>query len=93
MVAAIISVVMSSADSFLNSAAVAFSNDVIRPLRRNPLSERAQLWLVRVANALVGILAVIVAIKIASVLDILIYAYHFWYCRSFSRPCWPRCSA
>jgi len=78
VVAAVISVVMSSADSFLNSAAVAFSNDVLRPLRKNPLSDRAQLWMVRVANALVGILAVVFAVAIESVLDILIYAYHFW---------------
>ena len=78
VVAAVISVVMSSADSFLNAAAVAFSHDVLAPLRKNPLSARAQLWMVRAANALVGILAVIFAVAIESVLDILIYAYHFW---------------
>ena len=78
VVAGIISVVMSSADSFLNSAAVAFCNDLINPLRRVPLTARAQLWLAKLINLMVGVLAVIFALKIKSILDILIYAYNFW---------------
>ncbi len=78
VVAGIISIVMSSADSFLNSAAVAFTNDLVNPLRRRPLTERQELVLVKVVNLLVGILAVVFAVRIKSVLDILIFAYNFW---------------
>jgi SSS family solute:Na+ symporter len=78
VVAGIISVVMSSADSFLNGAAVACSNDVINPLRREPLSENQQLFLAKAVTVLVGVLAVVFAIKIRSILDILIWAYNFW---------------
>jgi SSS family solute:Na+ symporter len=78
VVAGIISVVMSSADSFLNGAAVAFSNDVVNPLRRAPVSDRAQLVLAKAVTLAVGILAVIVAVRIKSILDILIWAYNFW---------------
>jgi SSS family solute:Na+ symporter len=78
VIAGVISIVMSSADSFLNGAATSFINDLVKPLRGNPLSERYELLLVKLTNCFVGILAVIFAIKIDSVLDILIYAYNFW---------------
>jgi SSS family solute:Na+ symporter len=78
VIAGVISIVMSSADSFLNGAATCCINDVVKPLRRVPLSERQELLLAKLINGLVGILAVIFAIKIPSILDILIYAYNFW---------------
>lgn len=79
VVAGILSVSMSSADSFLNSAAVAFSHDVVKPLRsRNPLSPSAELTLARFTTAFGGIGAVIVAISIEGLLEILFYAYNFW---------------
>ena len=78
VVAGIIAVVMSSADSFLNGAAVALSNDVVPPLRKKPLSDRQALMLAKCATLLVGALAIVFALKIKSILDILIYAYHFW---------------
>jgi len=78
VIAGVISIVMSSADSFLNGAATCCINDLVKPLRRHPLSERQELLFVKLINGLVGILAVIFAIKIPSILDILIYAYNFW---------------
>jgi SSS family solute:Na+ symporter len=78
VVAGVISIVMSSADSFLNGAATSCINDVVKPLRKNRLSERQELLLAKLTNCFVGILAVIFAIKIQSILDILIYAYNFW---------------
>ena len=78
VIAGILSVVMSSADSFLNGAATSCINDVAKPLRKNPLSRRQELLLAKLTNCFVGVLAVIFAIKIRSVLDILIYAYNFW---------------
>ncbi|EMR14034.1 twin-arginine translocation pathway signal [Methylophaga lonarensis MPL] len=76
--AAIISIIMSSADSFLNAASISFSNDVLRPLRHQPISDRAELRLARATTLLIGIAAVIFAISIDSVIDILIMAYNFW---------------
>jgi SSS family solute:Na+ symporter len=78
VVAGIIAVVMSSADSFLNGAAVALSNDVVQPLRRKPLSDGQALMLAKCTTLLVGALSIVFALKIKSILDILIYAYHFW---------------
>jgi solute:Na+ symporter, SSS family len=78
VIAAIISIIMSSADSFLNAAAIAFSNDIVSPLRRKPMAPRAELRMARVITLAVGALSVIFAISIESVLDILIYSYNFW---------------
>ncbi|MEA3419124.1 MAG: sodium:solute symporter family protein [Campylobacterota bacterium] len=78
VIAGVISIVMSSADSFLNGASVAFTHDVVKPLRSKEMDEKKALILTRIFNIFVGILAVIVAIKIKSILDILIYSYNFW---------------
>jgi SSS family solute:Na+ symporter len=78
LIGGLLAVVMSSADSFLNSSAIAFSNDIVRPLRRRPLSSRASLLVARLATLITGALAIVFTIKIGSILDILIYAYKFW---------------
>lgn len=78
VIAAIISIIMSSADSFLNSAAIAFSNDLIKPIKKVPLTIEAELKMARYITLFVGLIAVIFALSIDSVLDILIYSYNFW---------------
>ncbi len=78
VIAAIISIIMSSADSFLNAASVAIVNDIVIPLKKNKQSDRAQLKLARLTNLAVGSFAVVFALKIESILEILIYSYNFW---------------
>lgn len=78
VIAAVISIVMSSADSFLNSASIAFVNDVVQPLRSKLLEPRQSLRLAMAATFVVGVLSVAFAIAIESILDILIYAYTYW---------------
>jgi len=78
VVAGIISIVMSSADSFLNAASVSFIHDIITPLKRKKMTVKTEMMSVRFINILVGVISVIFAIKIKSILDILIYAYNFW---------------
>lgn len=78
VISAIISIIMSSADSFLNAAAIAFNNDIIKPILKTPLGDDAELRLARMITLAVGILAVVFALSIDSVLDILIYSYNFW---------------
>jgi SSS family solute:Na+ symporter len=78
VIAGVISIVMSSADSFLNGAATSCINDIVKPLLKTPLPERQELLLAKLTNCFVGIFAVVFAIKISSILDILIYAYNFW---------------
>ena len=78
VVAGIISVVMSSADSFLNGAAVSLVSDLILPLRQTSLGDKKTLLLAQSVNLLTGITAVIFAVKIKSILGILMFAYNFW---------------
>lgn len=78
VIAAIISIVMSSADSFLNASSIAFINDIVKPLKKRSLEQKTELQLARGVTLFVGILSVVFAISIESILDILIYAYNFW---------------
>jgi solute:Na+ symporter, SSS family len=78
VVAGIVSIVMSSADSFLNAAAIAFTNDIVKPLRKTPMTSRQELNLAKWATLATGLLAVVFALRVRSVLDILVYAYNFW---------------
>ncbi len=78
VIAAVISIVMSSADSFLNSASIAFINDILAPLRARPLPPRQSLRLAMIVTFAVGALSVFFALTIESILDILIYAYTYW---------------
>ena len=80
--AGIISIVMSSADSFLNSASVCLVRDIISPFkyRKNEdLSNQKQgLFFIQLITLIIGALATILALKIGNVLDILLFAYRFW---------------
>ncbi|MCG8546953.1 MAG: sodium:solute symporter family protein, partial [Alphaproteobacteria bacterium] len=78
VIAGVISVVMSSADSFLNSASIAFVNDLVRPFSGARLSERRYLQLAKLVTLTVGLLSVFVALTIEGLLDILIFAYTYW---------------
>ena len=78
IVAGMLSIVMSSADSFLNSAAISLVNDVVIPLRTKDVSEQKDLMLARIVNLATGIMAVLFAVLIPNVLDVLLYSYNFW---------------
>ena len=78
VVAGIVSIVMSSADSFLNSAAIAFTHDLVKPLRKTPMSASRELTLTKWVTLGTGLLAIVFALRVRSVLDILVYAYTFW---------------
>jgi len=77
-VAGIICVIMSSADSFLNASAISIVHDIIKPLKKDVLSTHNELNLTRIATLLIGSGAIVFALCIQSVLDILLYSYMFW---------------
>lgn len=80
-IAGMMAVVMSSADSFLNSAAISATHDVIKPLlskQKISLKNNNELKLSRLITLLTGILGAVFAISTKSALDILLLAYNFW---------------
>lgn len=78
IVSAMMSIVLSTADSFLNSAAVGMVDDVYIPLKEKYVSQKEKLKMVRIANVLIGTIAIIIAMFIPSLLDILTFSYSFW---------------
>ncbi len=78
VIAGVISIVMSSADSFLNAASVTLVNDILNPLLARPIGDRAGLYWAKGTTLAVGIGSVWFAMKIENVLDILLFSYNFW---------------
>jgi len=78
VIAAVIAIVMSSADSFLNAASVSSINDILRPLNLLLHNKKNDLFIAQAVNILLGVLAIVFALSIQSVIDILIYSYNFW---------------
>lgn len=74
----IMAILMSSADSFLNAAAVSAVHDGLKPLRKEPISSLVELHLTRVATLLMGVAGVTFALRSTSAIDALLYAYSFW---------------
>lgn len=77
VMAAMVSIILSAADGFLNGAAVGLVCDVIRPIMPHT-SERLTLRLLRYVNLLTGLSAVVLALWMPNIFDILLLAYSFW---------------
>ncbi len=77
VMAAMVSIILSAADGFLNGAAVGLVTDVILPLKPT-LSDRAQLRWLRGVNFATGAAAVAAAFLLPDVFSILVLAYSFW---------------
>ena len=77
-VAALLAVVMSTASSYLNSCAVVFLKDVYRPFIHPGVGARTQLVLSRVLTLVVGAGAILFAVSVPGIVDILLYSYAFW---------------
>ena len=78
VIAGVISIVMSTADSFLNAAAVGTVQDVWLPLAGRFIGEREQLRTARTVNLLTGVGAVAFALLVPDILDLLLLTYRFW---------------
>ena len=77
VMAAMVSILLSAADGFLNGAAVSLVQDVIAPLCPT-LSDKRRLCLLRVVNFLTGGAAVAAALLLPDVFGILTAAYACW---------------
>tara|TARA_A100001015_G_scaffold313533_1_gene420973 strand:+ start:19 stop:1398 length:1380 start_codon:yes stop_codon:yes gene_type:complete len=77
IVASLIAIIMSSASGFLNSASIVFVNDILKPMRVSTKSINL-LRCAQLTTIVVGIGAVMFALLIHNVLDILLVSYNFW---------------
>ena len=76
VVTGIMAMIMSTADSYINSAAVLFSHDVCRPL--NIISKQSELVLSRLFSIFLGAIALIFTFSGASLLDLFLLGYSFY---------------
>ena len=76
LLVALISVIMSSLDSLLNAGAVAFTEDVVRPIAR--ISDRASLVCGRAATVGIAALAALAAVAVPSIINGLLICYTVW---------------
>lgn len=75
VVAALAAIIASSQDSFLNCASVAVTRDVIQPLKG---SSRSSIVATKITCALVGVMGMISALLMPSIVDALLMAYSLW---------------
>ncbi|WP_461536809.1 sodium:solute symporter family protein [Spongorhabdus nitratireducens] len=75
--AGFLAAVMSSCDSYLNTAAVAFSNDIL-PVACHRLTDRQQLIFGRLATIIIGVGAISIAYYVNDILDILLNTFEAW---------------
>ncbi|MFQ6723389.1 MAG: sodium:solute symporter family transporter [Opitutales bacterium] len=74
----ILAVLMSSADSVLNSGSIVLVNDLILPFVKRDLSENTKLKLVRITSIFIGICALIFASQCTSIFETRIIISTFW---------------
>ncbi|WP_158734685.1 sodium:solute symporter [Alteribacillus sp. YIM 98480] len=79
-VAALLAVIMSTADSYLNSTSVSFMRDIYTPFLKpnSRTNDNKLLLLSRIVTLVVGVTAVIFALSAPSIIDALMYAYSLW---------------
>lgn len=77
VMAAMVSIILSAADGFLNGAAIGLVCDAVLPLQP-ATSPALQLKLLRYVNLLTGAAAVAMAFWLPGIFDILLVAYSFW---------------
>lgn len=77
-IAGMMAVVMSSADSFLNAAAISITHDVLKPIKKSHFTPKIELFWSRIVTVIVGTMGAIFALTTKSALDILLVAYNFW---------------
>lgn len=77
-IAGLLSVVMSTADSYLNAAAICVVHDTVKPLLKTKMADKTELRLAKLVTLLLGILASVVAVSFDNTLSIMLFCLNFW---------------
>lgn len=78
VIAGVMAVIMSTADSLLHVAGLSLTHDVIKPLCGDKLSDEQELRIARWMTAVIGIIAVTSALTTTNIIELNILAYAFW---------------
>lgn len=77
MMVAIISIIMSTQDSYLNSASVSFVRDILEAFNKKVTDKKA-LFYSRIATIIIGLLGIIFALNATGIIEALLLNYTFW---------------
>lgn len=78
-IAGLLAIVMSSADSYLNSAGITLVHDTLKPLFGHLLSDdKRELRLTQFTTFVLGTLATVVALCFDSIMAIMLFSFNFW---------------
>jgi SSS family solute:Na+ symporter len=79
IIAALMSAVMSSADSILNSSTAIFSKDLFEQYFPNMIKNPGRdLLLSRISSVFVGVLGMVLALLLPNIIDLLLITYSLW---------------
>lgn len=77
-IAGLLSVVMSTADSYLNAAAICVVHDTIKPLSSVRFKDKTELLLAKLVTFILGFMACIVAVSFDNTMSIMLFCLNFW---------------
>lgn len=77
-VAGLLSVVMSTADSYLNACGINLVHDTIRPLWRSQMSDKTELRIAQLTTFILGTLAMVIALSFSTIMSIILFSLNFW---------------
>lgn len=72
------SVIMSTADSYLNAAGIALVQDTIKPLFNLVVTDKFELRLTQVVTFVLGSFAAIIALSFSNILSMVLFSLNFW---------------
>jgi len=75
-IAGILAIIMSTADSFFNTASISLVHDVITPFSK--ISDRTQLLLARISTIVLGLLSIAFALSFGNLIEMGAYVCNFW---------------
>ncbi len=74
----LLSIVMSTADSYLNAAGISLVHDAIKPIFKPGMSDRNELRLMQMTTFVLGCLATVIALSFSSIMSIILFSLNFW---------------
>jgi len=78
VIAVLVNIVMKSQDSLLNAASVALNNDILGNYSNGKSKTKKALYITRLFNVVIGVVAVTFALSVPSVIDALLICYTLW---------------
>jgi SSS family solute:Na+ symporter len=74
----VISILISTVDSFMNIASVSLTHDVLKPIFGDQLTSKAEVNLAKISNLFTSFLACVLSIAFDEILEIILYALNLW---------------